>query len=58
MSTDKDEDVNLAKELVAPLIKLMESGELPWRQPWHLNGLLRKTSTPGRDTGGLTDSFF
>ena len=32
-------DEDLARDLVVPLIKLMESGELPWRQPWHLDGL-------------------
>ena len=57
MSTDKDEDVNLAKELVAPLIKLMESGELPWRQPWHLNGLLPENLYTGQRYWGFNRFF-
>ena len=39
--TDYEEDQNaLAEELVAPLIQVMQSGKLPWRQPWSAKGLL------------------
>jgi antirestriction protein ArdC len=39
--TNYEEDQNvLAEELVAPLIQVMQSGKLPWRQPWDAKGLL------------------
>jgi antirestriction protein ArdC len=39
--TNYEEDQNaLAEELVAPLIQVMQSGKLPWRQPWSAKGLL------------------
>ena len=36
---EEDQDA-LAEELVAPLIQVMQSGKLPWRQPWSAKGLL------------------